>query len=453
MMAINRSDTTFDIETSIGQWRAYVLRHAAIHADDADELESHLRDQIDALMQSGLHSDEAFMVATKRIGNLQAVSSQYAEVHSGRLWQNLVFTTDNKGWVGDFIPAFWLAFAAALAFQLPTLFGVTPETHEWFFARTISLFCLPFLAAYWVIKRDLGTAGWLTVIGVSAGAFIIMNALPWQAESATSTLAVMHIPMALWFLVGVMYTGNWWRTDARRMDFIRFSGEYAIYFVLIALGGGILTAFTVGMFSFIGLDLAWFAQQWIIPCGAMGAVVIVGWLVEAKQGAIENMAPVLARIFTPLFTLLLLAFLVVMLMTGRGFDVQRDVLIGLDLMLVLVLGLVLYAVSSRDPGKAPSLFDCLQLLLVSAALCVDLLALGAISGRIFELGVTPNRVAALGENLILLVSLSGYAWHYVNFVRNRSGFAALERWQTGFIPVYVMWAVIVVAIFPLVFGF
>ena len=122
---------------------------------------------------------------------------------------------------------------------------------------------------------------------------------------------------------------------------------------------------------------------------------------EAKQSVIENMAPVLTRLFTPLFTVLLLVFLATMAWTGSPIDVEREVLIGFDLLLVLVVGLVLYAASARDPQAPPDFFDGLQLLLVVSALVVDGVALAAIAGRISEFGFTPNRVAALGEKLIL----------------------------------------------------
>lgn len=280
-----------------------------------------------------------------------------------------------------------------------------------------------------------------------------MNAMPWQLGGDTAVLAMLHLPLLLWFMVGLTYSGNWWRSDAKRLDFIRFSGEYVIYFVLVALGGAVLTAFTIGIFSFIDIDVEWFASQWIIPCGAMGAVVIVGYLVGAKQGAIETMAPVLARIFTPLFTLLLSVFLMVMLVTGKGFNLERDVLLGLNMMLILVLGLVLYSVSSKAPAQGPILFDYLQLLLVATALCVDLLALLAIGGRILELGLTPNRIAVLGANLLLLTSLAGYAWYYFLFIRARVGFVQLEQWQIKLIPFYVAWAAVVVFLLPLAFRF
>ena len=146
------------------------------------------------------------------------------------------------------------------------------------------------------------------------------------------------------------------------------------------------------------------------------------------------MAPVLTLIFTPLFTLMLLAFLATMAWTGSGIVVGREVLIGFDLLLALVAGLVLYAISARDPQKAPGFFDALQLLLVVCALVVDAIALWAIAARISEFGFSPNKVAALGENLILLVTLGWSAVLYARFLAGRVGVTALERWQTRTSP-------------------
>ena len=135
----------------------------------------------------------------------------------------------------------------------------------------------------------------------------------------------------VWLVVGVAYVGGRWFAGGGRMDFVRFSGELFIYYVLIALGGGVLTAFTLMMFSAIGMNAEWLAQGWLIPCGAMGAVIVGSWLVEAKQSVIENMAPVLTRLFTPLFTVVLLAFLATMAWTrqphrrgARGADRLRS---------------------------------------------------------------------------------------------------------------------------------
>ena len=237
------------------------------------------------------------------------------------------------------------------------------------------------------------------------------------------------------------------------MDFVRFSGELFIYYVLMALGGGVLTGFTLATFSAIGANVEWFAQQWLLPCGAMGAIIVGARLVEAKQSVVENMAPVLTRLFTPLFAAVLLAVLATMVWTGSGINVEREVLIGFDLLLAVVLGLLLYAVSARDPHAPPDLFDALQLLLVVSALVLDAVALAAIAGRISDFGFSPNRVAALGENLILLVNLAWSAWLYARFLRGHGPFSALERWQTDYLPVYAVWAGFVVVAFPPLFGF
>ena len=237
------------------------------------------------------------------------------------------------------------------------------------------------------------------------------------------------------------------------MDFIRFSGELFIYYVLIALGGAVLTAFTVAMFEALDVDPETFVQSWLLPCGAAGAVVVASWLVEAKQSVIENMAPVLTRLFTPMFAAVLIAFLGAVIWTGGGVDVERELLITFNLLLVVVLGLLLYSLSARDPGAPRGFFDVLQVVLVVSALLADAVALWAISARITELGSTPNRVAALGSNAILLVNLAWSAVLYIRFLRGRGQVMSLERWQTNYLPVYGAWAAIVVIVFPPAFGY
>lgn len=445
------------LERQIAEWRAFVVRGNAIAGPAVEELEGHLRDQIEALTAAGLDAEEAFLVAVKRIGSLNALSREFAREHSGRLWRQLVLGGDaaeGKPVRREPLVVLALAVAAALAIKIPELFGFrlmgdTPEVY----ARNLSFFVLPFLTGYLAWKRELGVGGFLRLLVPYAAAALVVNLYPFRPEGHTFVLAVIHLPIALWMAVGVAYAGFRWRDSEERMNFIRFSGELFIYYVLIALGGGVLSAFTMGMFDAIGLSAEGFITRWLLPCGAMGAVLVGSWLVEMKQGVIENMAPVLTRVFTPLFTLILLAFLITMLWTNRGIDIQREALIGFDLLLAVVLGLLLYSVSARDPLAPPGPFDALQLTLVVSALIVDLFALAAIAARISDFGFTPNRTAALGENLILLVNLAWSAWLYLGFLRGRAPFSALERWQTSYLPVYSLWAFLVVALFPLIFRF
>ncbi len=445
------------IECQIAEWRSFVARGKAIAGPDVEELEGHLRDQIDALTGAGLDADEAFLVAVKRIGSLSALSREFAREHSERLWRQLVLGAGDSGGKqlrSEPFVALALAVAAAVAIKIPELFGfrLSDEPPE-FYARNLAFFVLPFLTLYLSWKRGLGASGFLRLLIPFAATALLVNLYPFQPKAHTFILTAIHLPIALWLVVGLAYAGLRWRDSDERMNFIRFTGELFIYYVLIALGGGVLSLLTVGMFEAIGLRAEAFITRWLLPCGAMGAFLIGSWLVEVKQSVIENMAPVLTRIFTPLFTLVLVAFLVTMIATGRWIEIQREVLIFFDLLLVVVLGLLLYSASARDPLAPPGFFDFLQFTLVVSALIVDGIALAAIASRISDFGFTPNRTAALGENLILLVNLAWSAWLYARFMRGRAPFSALERWQTSYLPVYGGWALIVVVVFPLVFGF
>jgi hypothetical protein len=454
--------TTFadqSLEDQIAQWRKYLHRRQAFHGSDIEELEGHLRDQLTALTEAGLAGEEAFLVAVKRMGSLDALSREFARAHSERLWKQLVI---GPGAADESAPArrtemlvvLGLTAAAALAIKVPALFGLQIDgADQPFYFRNAGLFVLPLLTVYFIWKRGSGVADVLWLALPFAAGAVFANIFPFRASSDTARLTALHLPITLWLVVGFAYVRNRWFADGGRMDFVRFSGELAIYYVLIALGGFVLIGFTVMLFASIGMKAEWLIGGWLVPCGAAGALIIGSWLVEAKQSVIENMAPVLTRLFTPLFTVLLLAFLGTMAWTGSPINVERQVLIGFDLLLALVVGLVVYAASSRDSQAPPDFFDALQLLLVVSALVVDGVALAAIAARISEFGFTPNRVAALGENLILLVNLAWTAWLYARFVRHRGSFATLERWQIAYLPVYALWAAIVVIVFPPVFGY
>jgi len=447
------------LEAQFAQWRRYVQRRRELQQSDVEELEDHLRGSVDELVAVGLRADEAFLVAVKRMGSLDELSREFAREHSERLWKQLVLTGDSDGRAAgtrsrrELLVMVLCAAGAAVSVKVPELFGVTLEEGPAFYGPNLGLFGLPWLAAFLAWRRQARPALIGALVALFALGAVAANAYPLKEDSQSLVVTSIHLPIALWLVVGLAYVADDWRSSRRRMDFIRFTGEWFIYFVLIALGGGVLTAFMFGTFEAIGISPEAFISQWLLPCGAMGAVVVAGWLVEAKQSVVENIAPVLTRLFTPLFTAVLVAFLVAVGRSGNGINVEREALILFDLLLVVVLGLLLYSISARNPLAPPGLFDKLQLALVVSALLIDVLVLLEITGRITEYGTTPNKTAALGENVILLANLAWSAWLVLGFLRRRTPFAALERWQTGYLPVYAAWAWIVVLVFPPLFSY
>jgi hypothetical protein len=97
--------------------------------------------------------------------------------------------------------------------------------------------------------------------------------------------------------------------------------------------------------------------------------------------------------------------------------------------------------------------DRIQLVTVAMALVLDVMVLAAMAGRIGDLGFTPNRTAALGLNVLLLVDLAGAAWLSSRFVAGHVAFHRLERWQTSYLPVFAVWVAAVVVLVPPLFAF
>ena len=442
------------VESQIAEWRAYVANAPGVNGHDVDELEDHLRHQIAELNAAGLTADEGFLIAVKRLGDVDALSREFAREHSGRLWKQLVLSGDDEparasgGWLTTLV----FAVAAAIVIQVARLVAGFPDEESNWLARNASLFVLPFLGAYFARRRQLDTRRWVLTAAPFVFAALVVNLYPWGADSDTEALVMLSLPVVLWFAVAYPYMGGTVRAHERRMDFVRFTGEWFIYYVLIALGGGVLMGLTAAILEPAGVDVERIAE-WVLPSGAAGAVIVAAWLVEWKQRVVENMAPVLTMLFTPLFAVMLAGAAVVYAVTGLGEAFDRELLSVFDVLLVVVLALVLYGMSARDPSTSPNWMDGIQLVAVVSALVLDLMVLGAMIARIGELGFTPNRTAALGLNLVLLVNLAGAAWLSARFLTRRSTLHRLERWQTTYLPVFALWAATVVVILPPLFAF
>jgi hypothetical protein len=387
------------------------------------------------------------------MGELDVVSREFARVHSGRLWKQLFEPEEEATLLGEgWLAALVLAIGAAVAIQVARLVAGFPDEEPTWFERNLGLLVLPFLAVYFARRRQLDARGWLLTAAPFALAALVINLYPYDTDSDTEILVALHLPVVLWFVVAFPYMGGTIRSHERRMDFVRFTGEWFIYYVLIALGGGVLMGLTAGILQPTGVDVDRVAQ-WVMPSGAAGAVVVAAWLVESKQRVIENMAPVLSMLFTPLFAVMLACAAVVYAVTGLGDAFDRELVSVFDALLLVVLGLVLYGLSAREPSTSPSWMDAVQLVAVAFALLLDVLVLGAMIARIGDLGFTPNRTAALGLNLVLLVNLAGAAFLSARFLRRRSTLHRLERWQTTYLPVFALWAAAVVVVLPPLFGF
>jgi hypothetical protein len=449
----------FELESNIRAWSDNLRSGGNLKETDILELESHLRDEIEDLIKAGLSEDEAFLISVKRLGSVNKLSLEYSKVNKEKLWKYLFSASIDpeikKKNHKDILLVIIFSILSGTLAKIPELFGyhMFSPGSELFYFKNLAFFILPFIVGFFAIKHNLNRKLVSTIMGIFLISAVTINFYPSFAPKNTELLTGIHLPIFLWLITGVAYIGEKWRSSKGRMDFIRFTGESVIYGGLTLIGIIALSAFTLILFSAIQIDLEKFFQEYLFVYGGCAAAMITVFLVESKRSIVENFAPVLAKIFSPLFLIAMTAFLLSMIVLRRSPFMDRDFLILFDLMLVLVLGLVLYVISARDKQSAPNIFDYLNLSLIIVALIIDGIALSAILFRLSSFGITPNKVAVLGENIALLINLGGLALLYIRYFTKKIEFSILERWQTFYLYIYVVWMAVVAFVFPIIFNF
>jgi hypothetical protein len=291
----------------------------------------------------------------------------------------------------------------------------------------------------------------LTALGFLLSA-IYVNLLPSGLTSDSVTLVYIHLPFLMWFIYGIVFTGFDFRNKNRRIDFIKYMGDLAIVFALIAIAGGLLTGITIGLFSSIGLNIEKLYFQNIVLSGVFAAPVVATYIIEKFPTLVSKAAPIIAGIFSPLVLITLIVFLVTILVTGKDPYNDRDFLLIFNVMLLGVMAIIIFSVS-ETAGIRFQKFNSMVLFALSIiTIIIDLIALSAIFYRLGEFGLTPNRLAVLVSNILVLVNLILIMTdlYRINFKGRQ--FSIVENRVSGYLPVYLVWIFIVVISFPLIFG-
>lgn len=442
-----------ELSTLIADWRTSLTEDPALTPDDVDELQSHLEDEIETLRSVGLSDDEAFLIATRRLSADTRLADQFERAHSERAWARLDLpsATEPRSTLWTMV-----GVAAATALVMLALYGIARADPSGltFLARNLGTVAFAGVLTYLALVHRPSWRVLLPVVASGAVIATVINLYPPVFGSGlygsdTVVLVSLHLPVVLWGLVGAVFL----RTDGGRsaIDFVRFTGEWIIYAVLLVLAGG---AFT-GLASVLIIPATGFADLpgWIMAAGFGALVVVAAWLVDAKRRTLENIAPVLATVFTPLLAALALAATVVHVANGLAVTFDRDLLVTFDMLLLAVFAVVVFGLSVRGDATRATITDHLRTIAVLAAVILDTLVLVSMIARVGELGLTANRVAALGLNVILVVSLAVTAWLSLRLAARRTTPHVIQSWQVRTLPVLVVWAALVAIIVPPVFGF
>ncbi|MGN7884679.1 hypothetical protein [Dyadobacter sp. 22481] len=339
---------------------------------------------------------------------------------------------------------------AALIAKLPEMLSIS---EDFFYPRNIGFIVAPVLMAYFAWKNFISwkTRGLAILLLVASAVFI--NWLPQNEKSDTLILSCIHLPLWLWSLLGAAYNGGKWRKGANWLEFLRYTGELVVMSGLLVLSGGLTTAITIGLFKLIGWDIQEFYFQYIVICGLSAVPIVATFITRVQPTLVSKVSPVIAKLFSPVALVMLVVYLVATLVAGKSPYHDREFLVLFNGLLVGVMALIFFSVAETDQSGSNRGQIVLLFLLSAVTLLVNSIALSAVLFRISEWGLTPNRAAVLGANVLMLAHLFYVGLKLFSVLSKRTSLSAVGASLAVFLPLYSIWSATVIFLFPLIFGF
>jgi len=281
---------------------------------------------------------------------------------------------------------------------------------------------------------------------------IYVNLLPPISDSAVIVLVYIHLPLLMWCIFGLVYIDFNLEDKTRRIDYIRYNGDLAILVAIIAIAGGILTGITIGLFGAIGINIENFYMKNVVIVGIVSAPVVATFIIKNYTTLTNKIAPVIANIFSPLVLLTALIYLVALAISGKSPYSDREFLLIFNIMLIGVMAVIVFSISETSNTGKQKFNELILFILSIITVIIDLIALSAIFYRLGTFGVTPNRLAVLGSNILILGNLVLIIidLYKVNF--RKALITQVELTISKYLPVYAIWILFVIIGFPLIFG-
>jgi hypothetical protein len=366
--------------------------------------------------------------------------------------ERLNYESDEINWgtSGELLLVLIASLAAGFIVKIPSVFHID---EEFFFPRNIGFIFLPLLTAWFAWKSNLQFTRITIICGIMLVSLIYINVLPVSTESDTLLLACIHLPMLLWVLLGSAFAGNSLTDYSKRLDFLRYNGDLVVMTTLILIAGGIMSGLTIGLFSLIGFQIGQFYFDNFGIIGVAASPIIGTYLTQTNPQLVNKVSPVIAKIFSPLVLVTLVIYLGAIIYSGKDPYNDREFLIIFNLLLIGVMAIIFFSVAESTKTTENKTATWVLFLLSVITIIVIGIALSAILFRIAELGITPNRLAVLGINSVMLLNLVLVTIQLFRSIAKKSDIESVGKSIVIYLPVYSIWAMIVIFLFPLIFGF
>jgi hypothetical protein len=341
---------------------------------------------------------------------------------------------------------------AGFFIKIPDLFNVNLK--NFFFyeknAGIIVFFGLTFYAIW--INRNFSHMRLIITILIFVVSIIYINVLPSVKDSASINLAYIHLPLIMWCTYGLVFIEFNLKDRNKRIEYIKHNGDLAILGAIILIAGGALTGITIGLFHAIGINIEKFYFNNIVLVGLVSAPVITTYIIKNYNVLTNKIAPIVASLFSPLVLLTLVIYLIAMAFSAKDPYNDRDFLLIFNLMLIGVMGIIVFSISETSITRKQKFNEMVLFILSIITLIINLIALSAIFYRLSEYGLTPNRLAILGSNILIFGNLILIMIDLFKINFKKSELEKVEMTISKYLPIYILWTLIVVFGFPLIFG-
>ncbi|WP_051408397.1 hypothetical protein [Sediminibacterium sp. C3] len=363
--------------------------------------------------------------------------------------ENKTIKLSSKQFVELFLISCGIIIATFIA-KIPQFFGLTEDEY---YAKNLSFIIVPTLMAYFIWKKEININKAAIALVVIILSWVYMNLLPSIESNDSLILACMHMPILAWTILGFIYIKGEVKNTKLKIEYLIYNSNLAVMSAMLVISGFIFSALTISMFNLIEVKIETFYFNYVVITGLSAVPLIASYLVENNAGLVNKITPLIAKIFTPLVLIMLTIFTITLFATGKSIYSNRDFLLIFNLVLIGVMALILFSVIEANKLKDNRINTILLLLLSTVTIIVNGIALSAILFRLSEFGVSANRLAVLGANLIIFTNLILVFFKLVKATKKKEAIEEVANTIVAYLPVYGGWAFIVAFLFPLIFQY
>ncbi len=366
--------------------------------------------------------------------------------------ERLNFASEEISW-GTGKDLVFVIIASLLAGVIAKLPAVLLIDEEFFYPRNIGFVIFPVLSAYFARKNKLSTGKITGIAGATLAGLIFINSLPDARNSDTLLLSCVHLLLFLWSISGFAFVGDNPNNGEERLSYLKYNGDLVVMTTLILIAGAIMSGLTIGLFEIIGFHIGEFYFENIVVFALPAAPIAATWLTQTNTQLVGKVSPVIARIFSPLVVVMLVIYLAAIIYSGKDPYNDREFLLMFNALLIGVMAIIFFSVAGTSETTRSQAEIRILFLLSAVTVLVNGIALSAILFRISEWGITPNRAAVLGGNVLILINLLLVTAQLYRVLSKKADLTGVGKAIAFYLPVYCLWTIFVTFLFPLLFGF